>query len=276
MRAVVVVTLVCLACVGCRAGFKSAAGGATSPTGFGRGLSRSVVFSDEGGLLSRLGLGIGLGGLGVITAAGAVENAQTKTSVDTNGDRTVVTQETTGTVNQQQANDALKITQLADGAKLSGKNGGLAANLEIAAQTLGGDTSGWQYDMGYSFRRVTTSTTFALGFRGYIGVGYGSFTMHDRIMERVDRGPPEFGEATFTFLGLPTRFGVFLVKRPEGLTSLVGTETFVKANINASGPTVFHLGQRLQMSLLFVEAGVSMSGTAEDDRSYELEVGLGF
>jgi hypothetical protein len=117
---------------------------------------------------------------------------------------------------------------------------------------------------------------YGIGWRGYVGLGYGKFSFHGRVMDGVDRGPPVFGDGGYKFVGLPSRFGVFLAKMGRGLTSLVGTETFGKLNINASGPSTFAIGQRVQWSIVFLEVEANMSGTSDADRSYGLEFGFGF
>jgi hypothetical protein len=92
MRAVLV-SLVLLA--GCRAGFKSAAGAATSPDGMGKGVSRSVVLSDQGGILSRAPLAA----LGMVAAVGSVKVNSDRTTVTDHGNGTAtVTREVSGTV----------------------------------------------------------------------------------------------------------------------------------------------------------------------------------
>lgn len=129
--------------------------------------------------------------------------------------------------------------------------------------------------MGWAFRRIDTTGPIAWGLRGYLGLGYGSFTMNDRVMVAVDRGPPKFGDAEYTFFGMPSRFGLFFVTGFKDPKTIMGTETYVKLNGNLLGPSVIHLGQRLQWTLVFLEAEVSMSGTSSDDRSYGLELGIG-
>jgi hypothetical protein len=258
---------------GCRIGYKSTAGGATAPEGFSKGVTRSLQFSDEGGLLSRAGLGV----LGVAVAAGSIENVSSTSNTWTSGNTRITETTTTGTINTGTAQAAADIANAAgdSGTKLSSPRGGLAANLEIAGTTLGGDTHGWQYDMGWAFRRFSRAGSTAWGLRGYIGLGYGSFSMTDRMMDRVDRGPPKFGDAELKFFGMPSRFGLFFLTGFDKPSTIMGTETFVKLNGNLLGPSVVHLGQRLQFSLVYLEAEVSTSGTTSDDVSYGLELGIG-
>ena len=227
------------------------------------------MFSDQGGILSRAGLGM----VAVAGAAGSIRDVQTKTTVTNNGDSIVVQKETSGTVDQQQLANATKLAEMAGDPKadLSSTNGGLAANLEIAAQTLGGDTSGWQYDMGWVFRKFWRGS-IPFGIRVYAGLGYGRFTAYERILDPVDRGPPMYGEGTTKFFGIPLRLGAFIVTRPEGLTSFYGTETFVKTGLNAIGPTALHVGQRIQVPLGYIEASYAVSG---EGRSVGIEVGVG-
>jgi hypothetical protein len=272
MRAVVV-SLVLLA--GCRAGFKSSAGAATSPDGMGKGVSRSVVFSDQGGILSRAPLAA----LGMVAAAGAVKVTSDRTTVTPHGDGTAtVEREISGTVDTRAAQNAVDLANAnptvtsSDGTSRAG----LAANLEIASRSLGGDTSGWQFDFGFGIQRIKRhyfSNGFGLGWRGYLGLGYGNFSFHDRVMDAADRGPPVFGDGNYKFVGVPARFGVFVARMPGGLASILGTETYAKANLNSSGPSTFAVGQRVQWSLVFVEVETLMSA---EDRGYGLELGFGF
>ena len=263
-----------LAGMGCRAGFKSTAGGAVSPTGLGKGATHSLVFSDEGGILTR----VALGALGVVAAAGAVHDVHQKTEINTVGDTTVKTTITTGTLDQKALDDATKIGDLAGdtNTRLGTENGSLGANLEIAATTLGGDTSGGEFDFGYGYHRVQRlAGEIGVGFRTYAGFGYGHFTFHDRLLMDGDRGPPHFGDGTFTFLGIPTRLGFFIANLSGGIPKMVGTETFGKVNLNFDGKTVASAGQRLQLSYGYAEVSVCAT-RGEDSPSYALEIGGGF
>jgi len=246
---------------GCHAGFKSAAGSATSPSGMGPTLSRSLQFSDEGLLLSRLGLGL----LGMGAAVGSIE----KTAIveDENGDLWQV-----ATINKDRAKKAQDVLDLANEGKLSSATGGIAARLQIAAQTLGGDTSGWQYDMGYNIRAIRSIGPIATLLRAYVGVGYGSFTMHD-VLVRTDRGPPEMRSADYDFFGVYARGGAFLIKNPTSFKDVAGLETFATVSGNALGASTFGLGERLQLTLLFVEVEAQQGS---EGRTYSIEVGGGF
>lgn len=270
-------TLLVIAATGCRAGFKSSAGAATSPDSMGKGVSRSVVFSDQGGILSRAPLVA----LGALAAAGSVKVTSDRTTVTDHGDGTAtVTREVAGTVDQGAAQNAANLANAnptvtsRDGTS----RGGLAANLEIAAESLGGDTSGWQFDFGLGYQQLnhrSLAHDFGIGWRGYLGLGYGSFSFHDRVMATADRGPPVFGDGNYKFFGIPARFGIF-VARARSLSKIFGTETFAKANLNASGPSTFALGQRIQWSIVYFEVEALMSGAGDSDRSYGLECGFGF
>jgi len=286
MRRLGVVTWLVVGLAGCNVSYRSSAGTATAPEGFGPGVGRSIVFGDEGGLLSRLGLGALGTGLAGAGALGGVKVVKSETDVSTNGNTTTITTRDTVEIDRQKVQEGaaggMTLVRAADSGKLSSAGGGLAANLEIASRSFGGDTSGWQYDMGYAFRKYRRGDSFVMGLRGYVGFGYGKFTIHDRVLDRVDRGPPMFDSAETKFLGLPTRFGLFMLKKPssfDGMKSLKevwGTETYVRANLNlADGPHRFHLGQRLQWALVFVELEASIGGFDTTDRSLGLAVGLG-
>jgi hypothetical protein len=271
MRGAVVVLSGLLAAAlasGCRMGYRSSAGAAMAPPGLHQGVVRSVSINDEGMLLTRAGLGV----LGVAVAAGSIENPQVKTTVDNVGDRTVVRQERTATIHSGPAEAGMAI---ATARNTSTAAGGLSSNLDIASRSLGGNTSGWQYEFGYSMRRIRRGKDWAAGFRGFAGLGFGRYKMHDWLVDVMDRGPPRFGSGNYNFNGIPTRFGVFFASYPRSFLQLVGTETYVKANINFTDHSVFHVGQRFQYSLVFIEIETSMSSLDARDRSYGIELGIG-
>ena len=270
MRAAVVLVVLCL--IGCRAGVRTTAGGAVSAPGAGPGVRRSLVFSDEGGLLTKLGIG----SLGVIAATGAIEDAKSETTISRNGSEVVVTREDSARINGQTAKSLQGFVDAGNTYSLPKRHGGMSANLEIAGESLGGDTSGGQFDLGYSFRHIVGGGPGYVGFRGYLGFGYGKFTSHDRVMDRTDRGPPMFADSTYKFVGMPVRFGVFALGDFDKFRQLKGLEVFTKVNLNASASaSTYHVGSRLQWFIFYVEAEVGTQGMSEDDRSLGLEVGLG-
>jgi hypothetical protein len=59
------------------------------------------------------------------------------------------------------------------------------------------------------------------------------------------------------------------------VTSLIGTEAFVKLVANGIGPHSVAAGGRLQLSLGFIELQVMRSSTDGATRSIGLQVGLG-
>ena len=84
-----------------------------------------------------------------------------------------------------------------------------------------------------------------------------------------------YTDAKYDFLGMPARLGVFLTKAPFPLSRWVGIEAFVRAGLNASGPHSLYVGQRLQLSLLYVEIEAGGRGLGADDRSLGIEIGFG-
>lgn len=258
---------------GCSAGFRTSQGSATAPSGMSGGTTNSLVFSDEGGLLSRLGLGA----IGVAASSAAIKDARTTKTTTVTGDRVIETTTQSATIDTQ-AGAVGAGTAIAAGDErtvLSGKGGGLAANLEVAGQSLGGDTSGWQYDMGGALRLFRQGAHHGYGVRAYAGIGYGTFDLHGRQLPREDRGPPMLGDGEYKFAGLTARVGAWAYVMKSDVFSVIGTETFVKVSANAIGPHTFAIGQRLQLSLLFVELQV-MRGTNDDtERSIGLTIGAG-
>jgi hypothetical protein len=159
-------------------------------------------------------------------------------------------------------------------ADTSDAGGQFSSNLDIAARTLGGDTSGAQYDLGYAYHVVKRNSFGGYGFRFYLGTGYGHYTFHDRELPRADRGPPMAGDATYKFYGATGRLGLFLFTAKD-YTSIYGTETFFQFVGNAGDNSQWALGQRVQLSLGYAELELRSSGMNTDDRSICLEVGLG-
>jgi len=270
--AVVCATVLCG--TGCQVGYKTAAGGAMSTGGLGKGTTRSLEFSDEGFLLTRLGLGF----LAVGVASGSIENAKSESTVSTVGGNTVVTTKQSATINTGTLGAAQKIADAANGPRsgLSGAHGGVASRLSIAAQTLGGDTSGWQYDFGYNLRWVASLGPLGFMARTYLGLGYGTYKFHDRVYMPVDRGPPRFGDGQYGFGGLYGRIGAFFIQPPKGLSDLTGLETYMSVSLNARDHSMVTFGQRLQIIAGFVEAEVQIGGSSADERSYALQIGAGF
>jgi hypothetical protein len=130
--------------------------------------------------------------------------------------------------------------------------------------------------MGSNIRAFRTFGGVATMLRAYFGVGYGNFSMNDRVMTRLDRGPPSFGDTEYGFGGIYARGGMFFLKRPRGIKDLMGVEAFASLSANARGSSYAGVGARLQYTLAFAEVEMLMSGTGDDDKSYTLSVGLGF
>lgn len=264
--------LTMLVLVGCRGGFHSTATGANAPSNFSPGVSNSLRFSDEGGVLTRVGLGI----VGTAAAFGAIENPKVTTTTTLDGDKVIIDTKKEATINTDTAKKAVDITNakptIAEQDKGDAFSASAAANFEIAGQTLGGDTSGGQFDFGVGLRHITAAGPVGLILRAYLGFGYGSFTLHDR-MERIDRGPPMFGDAHYKFIGFPTRIGAAFVKRFDRLSQLFGVEAFAKANLNLSDASIYAAGARVQYFLFFVEVEANRSSTGTGTG---FEVGIGF
>lgn len=253
--------LVCAALAGCSVSFRSTKGGSLAPGRAANGTSNSLVFSDEGGILSRLGLL----GLSVGAAAGSVENVQSTSSSTRVGDTIVTTTTTTGEINQQTAAAAANIANTATDTNvaLRSNNDGLASTLEIYSTKLGGDTWGWRYDLGWAFRRLSGNQHRSSGLRGFIGMGVGSLKMQREWNYAPGAGTTEWHNYFWHF---PVRLGYLwgnrLHARDGKPTSYA--EAFAAADLNFlalldTDTSPFHFGVRGHYRILLTEAGISAS-----------------
>lgn len=266
---------------GCTAAFRTQSGGATARDGVSSGTTNSLYFSDRGGLLTRAGLVA----LGLVAAAGSVENVKRESSVSDNGDGTVtVHTRTSGTFN---AASAAAAADILDAASDPHQNfGGLTGGLEIASTSLGGDTSGWMFEFGYAYATVFHSRW---GFEGSAKFAFGGFTQHDRMIATFDTSSSDAGvvtnvkgDGTYDFLGFPIRAGITYRVAPK--TTI---EPFVKLEWNlypvndnsqlTIDPSPWHFGGRFTiLDYFYAEADVRFSGLRDSARSYGLEVGFAF
>ena len=278
---------------GCKAGFRTSSGGATAPPGVGGGTTRSLVFGDEGGLLTRAAV-VGLGG---VAAGGAVRDVKTERTVTSGvrpGER-IITTTTTGTVDRKAAENALGIMQAATDpdTSFSSRSGGLGATLEIASTKLGGDTSGWMFRFGGVFRLTHNDGKILHGLRGTAGIGFGRFTLHRRLRrtyQDLNLVEDRMGDWDYNYLGVPLRAGYVVGKvlNQKAVIPYAGAEVFVQADANVYtafgviigetdySPSPWHAGIRLNYYIGYLEAMVSMSSMNSNERSVGLEVGLGF
>ncbi|CAN5916404.1 hypothetical protein BH11MYX2_BH11MYX2_00780 [soil metagenome] len=260
--------------LGCQAAFRSQQGKATSPSGMASGTTNSLHFSDEGGVLSQLGLSSITNTLGALATIKSISYGKSHLESRPGGlyDVTPVTIEVDPTLARKvdDTNKGIKAME----ADTSNSGGQFASNLDIAARTLGGDTSGAQYDAGYAYHVIKRTNLAGYGVRFYLGAGYGHYTFHDRDLPRIDRGPPMTGDGTYAFLGATGRLGLFLFTARD-YKSVLGTETFVSFVGNVSDNSQWAIGQRLQVTLGFIEVELRSSGLNTADRSICVELGLG-
>jgi len=270
-----------LALAGCTAAFRTSSGGAIAPDGVSSGTTNSLYFADRGGLLTRAGLAA----LGVVAAAGAVQDVKRESTISNNYDGTVtVTTKTQGTFNAKSAQDAADILNAASDPRQN--FGGLTGGLEIASTKLGGDTSGWMFEFGYAHAMTFHSRW---GFRGSVKLMFGGFTLHDRMITSFDNSTSEtgvvtmvMGDASYKYFGLPVRAGL-----TYRFTPVTGLESFVKLEPNwyprtstrsiDFDPSPWHIGLRLSvLEFLYVELDARFSGLRESASGYGLEAGFAF
>jgi hypothetical protein len=280
--------LVCAAIVlsACHVGFRSSAGTAALPkaateAGAQRGMSRSVSMGDEGGLLTMAVVKAGLVGAGALGAAGSVEVTEYKESAtsivyNSDGSKTYVkSSEATVKVDQGQAQrsaDLMNTTPTPDGLRFG--RGALATNLEIASTSLGGDTSGYQFQFGYAYRMMYRRSGLVMRARGFAGLGFGHWTIHGRET-RMDRGPPTFEDYRYGFFGIPVRVAGMIGKpRRDGLELVpeFGLEPYVGTELNLNDPTPFRAGARLILSYVHIDVEWAKSSAGS---SVSLEIGGG-
>jgi len=266
----------------CTAAFRSQSGGATAPAGVSTGTSNSIYIGDRGGLLTRAGLTA----LGVVAAMGAVTVDKQETHIYTAGDEVWAETKTEGRINFDNAQAAADIMNAAADPKQN--FGGLSAGLDIAAQTLGGDTSGWMFDFG--FEGAATSRHSRFGWRAMCKFAFGDYTFHDRMIKTFSDGMVMMsrGDADYSFLGVISRVGI-TYRLPLSTTNVAMLEAFAQPNINFWGigqyfaldtvvaPSPWYAGVRFSaMVVAYVEAKVGMSSLSGDRQSVGLEAGFAF
>lgn len=270
-RAVRVVTLATLVASGCAhakygASFKTASGNALAPVGMAGGTTNIVRVADASGPLSRAALI----GLATLTAAGAYKETSRSTTTERVGDYIVTTTTTTGTVDQAQAQRA---AALADSA-FSSEPVGLQASLDIATRYLGGDTSGWMYQVGYNSEPFACGPVLACRFYG--GLGFGSYTFHDRMIE--DASGTRMGDGEYNYIGFPLRLEVAPASFLAGFIQ-ADLNTVTLANIISSeegSPSPWHVGVDLRFKWIYGRMQQTFGQATLDDRTTTFEVGLGF
>ncbi len=279
--------MVMMLSAGCTAALKTSSGGALSRPGVEGSVTNSITIGDRGGLLTRASLL----GLAIFGAAGSVENVKTTTDVNSVGNATIVTTTTTGTVNRETLKSAGDMMNAATdpNANISG----LAASLEIASRSLGGDTSGWMYRIGYSGR---WGRGRGLGVRLFAGLGFGEFTHYDRKVSRyaptdqtlVVNGLGSVSVTTedsdYVYVGTPVRIALtyasivetYFQAEMNWITPFHEFEVFGDAVSDAPVPSPWTLGIRGTLAIGFVGTFISLASMRAEGRSYGFEAGIDF
>jgi hypothetical protein len=258
---------------GCGVSYRTSAGGATAPPGVSSGTTTGVRFSDRGGPLTRGFFAM----LGVAVAAGAAKQTGSSTSSWTAGDRRITETTTTYQVDTAAAQRGADMANAA--ADPDADFGGLEAGLEIATVKLGGDTSGWMYDIAFETPAAPVASFLDASVR--FGVGFGRYTFHDRT-QRMLSGLTVYeqpmDETKYTYIGTPVRLSF---PHTRWLSS------FFQADLNwvsmfnlmmgvRGSPSPWHGGVKVKVGPVFGQAMGSLSGMNEGARSVALEAGLAF
>lgn len=245
-------------------------GAALAKPGVSSGTTNVIRVADVGGPLARAGLL----GLATFAAAGA---AKTETKVEKwrVGDYEI-TETTTRIVGYNEA--AIRAAQDLLEAASSSQPIGLQASLEIATRYVGGDTSGWMYNLGYGSEPFICGPHLVCFFYG--GFGFGKYTFHDRTIRTLEDTAvlEAMGESSSYFVGTPLRLTI----APVDLLRF-----YIQADLNlvtamnllvgeTGSPSPWHAGVELHLGPVFGRAGVSSSRMTRDSTSTTLEVGLGF
>lgn len=259
-------------CAGARYGgsFRSSMGTALAKPGVSGGTTNSIRVADVGGPLARAGVL----GLATLAAAGSVK---TETTVEKwqVGDYEI-TETTTKIVGYDEA--AMKASAALLESAASSQPMGLQASLEIATRYLGGDTSGWMYNLGYGSEPFICGPHLVCFFYG--GFGFGKYTFHDRTMRTVEDTTvvEAMGDSSSYYVGTPLRLTI----APVDLLRF-----YVQADLNlvtatnlalgeSGSPSPWHAGVELHLGIVFGRLGVSSSRMTRESTSTMLEVGLGF
>lgn len=252
------------------ASFRSSSGAALAKPGVTAGTTNSIRIADVGGPLARAGV------LGLASLA-AVGSVKTETTVEKwqVGDYEI-TETRSRIVGYDEA--AMKASQDLLETASSSQPMGLQGSLEIATRYLGGDTSGWMYNLGYGSEPFICGPHLVCFFYG--GFGFGKYTFHDRTMRTVEDTAvlESMGESESYYVGTPLRLTI----APFNLLRF-----YVQADLNmvtamnlalgeSGSPSPWHAGVEVHVSILFGRLGVSSSRMTRDSTSTMLEVGLGF
>ncbi len=250
-----------------------------APTGVSSGRSSSIYLSDRGGLLTRAGIAA----LGLVAAAGASDSKTTRTVTD-QGTYLYIQEETTTTVNPERAQAAADIMNAATDPDQN--FGGACAGLEIASRDLGGDTSGWMFNLGYA--ASATSSRSHWGVRGSAKLAFGAMTMHDRELRSYAPNSVTMttGDASYDFFGTMLRLGLSYWL-PLAHRNVAMLEGFVETDLNfmtavdqysdSSHPSPWSVGARFTaLKYVYVETKVLWSAMNAAHTSLGLELGVAF
>lgn len=255
------------ACAGAKYGgsFKHSRGAALAPPGVSGGNTNSVRVADVGGPLARAGLY----GLALVTAAGAYRETSRSTTTYRSGNYIVTETRSSGYIDKDTAEAAGKLAEAAT----SSEPVGLQGSLDIASRNLGGDTSGWMYQLGYK------GEPFACGpiaCRIFGGVGVGWYTFHDRLA--ADGSGRMIAESEYNYFGIPLRLELHVL---PGVAGFVQADLNLVTAFNAIGgdpgsPSPWHAGVELKLGVLVGRITQTWGRAKWDASSTTFEVGLGF
>ncbi|CAN5800883.1 hypothetical protein BH11MYX2_BH11MYX2_21680 [soil metagenome] len=273
MRLVVVVALLTASCTGAKYGasFKTIDGSAMAKPGISPGRTNIVRVADVGGPLGRFAIYV----MGAIMAVGSVQTKTTVTDSD-HGDYIVRTTETTVTGVDEAGMQAAQ--SMLDSASAD-RPVGIMGSLEVSTRDLGGDTSGFRYDVGDQSEAFGCGPHLACTV--YIGIGVGSWTFHDRTRrERVDQTVMETPNisSTSSYFGSPVRLTIaptafFAVYLQADLNWVTAANTLLG---DTGSPSPWTLGAELRFKWLYARAGLLAGRLEKSAVSSVLEVGLGF
>ena len=241
-----------------------------APPGVSSGTTNRIRISDSGGPLTRAGvLGLAFG-----ASAGAVKNVQTTQTATRNGNDVIVRTTTTATIDQEQAARAQGLMDAA----VADAPVPLHASLEIASTSLGGDTSGWMYNIGFRTDPVSVGKFAVL--RASFGLGFGRYTFHDRERRSIggssDAGV--IGDYRYTYIGSPVRITVFSTTwlRSYFQADLNWVTAWDVISFEPATPSPWRVGTQVNLGPIFVQGEVAWSRMNSEDASVGIEVGIGF
>lgn len=269
--------LACVMLAGCTAGFRSQIGGATTREGASGGTMNSLYFTDRGGPLTKLGLGL----LGVGYTAGAVDELAKKSLVRVESDgQTVVYTYWVKKIDVENMQRGLDLIQaLGD---YTQDYSGVTGELEIASTSLGGDTDGWRFGLGYRWGRPI-SEHWNIELSGYLS--FGSFVHHGRALKTYDKLSGQvmetMGDAVYDIAAVPLRLGFPFRVAPK---TTIGPVFKIEPNFYPIFgddeidfmPSPWSVGTKVAISYFYAELLGSMSAVRSSATSVNLEVGLAF